>query len=128
MEKKTCCFKVYSVGSFYGKVCVNKAKVERVGKWYCGTHDPVAVNTKRNAKEAGWQIERERVFAAQESKANAAAEVARRAGCFDDLVAALKYARRMVNASECDISFIDAAITKATGADVDKTHDCIEST
>jgi hypothetical protein len=31
-----------------------------------------------------------------------------------DLLAALKYARRNVNASECDIGFIDAAIAKAT--------------
>ena len=31
------------------------------------------------------------------------------------LLAALKYARRMVNASKCDIAFIDAAIAKATG-------------
>jgi len=27
----------------------------------------------------------------------------------------LKYARRMVNASECDIAYIDAAIAKAIG-------------
>ena len=31
-----------------------------------------------------------------------------------DLLEALKYARRMVNASECDIAFIDSAIAKAT--------------
>jgi hypothetical protein len=33
-----------------------------------------------------------------------------------DLLEALKYARRMVKASECDIAFIDAAIAKAQGA------------
>ena len=32
-----------------------------------------------------------------------------------DLLEALKYARRMVNASKCDIGFIDAAIAKAEG-------------
>jgi hypothetical protein len=32
-----------------------------------------------------------------------------------DLLTALKYARRNVNASECDLAFIDAAIAKATG-------------
>lgn len=32
-----------------------------------------------------------------------------------ELLEALKYARRMVHASECDIAFIDAAIAKATG-------------
>ena len=31
-----------------------------------------------------------------------------------DLLEALKYARRMVNASECDIAFIDSVIAKAT--------------
>jgi hypothetical protein len=31
-----------------------------------------------------------------------------------DLLEALKYARRMVKASECDIAFIDAAIAKAS--------------
>ena len=30
-----------------------------------------------------------------------------------ELLAALQYARRMVNASECDIAYIDAAIAKA---------------
>lgn len=33
-----------------------------------------------------------------------------------ELLEALKYARRMVNASECDIAYIDAAITKAEAA------------
>lgn len=33
-----------------------------------------------------------------------------------ELLEALKYARRMVKASECDIAFIDAAIAKALGA------------
>jgi hypothetical protein len=33
-----------------------------------------------------------------------------------DLLEALKYARRMVKASECDIAFINAAIAKATGS------------
>ena len=32
-----------------------------------------------------------------------------------EVLAALKYARRMVNASECDIAYIDAAIAKAEG-------------
>lgn len=32
------------------------------------------------------------------------------------LVAALRYARRMVNKSECDIGFIDAALLKAGSA------------
>ena len=32
------------------------------------------------------------------------------------LLEALKYARRMVKASECDVAFIDDAIAKATGA------------
>ncbi len=32
-----------------------------------------------------------------------------------ELLEALKYARRMVKALECDIAFIDAAIAKATG-------------
>lgn len=30
-----------------------------------------------------------------------------------ELLAALQYARRLVNASECDIAYIDAAIAKA---------------
>lgn len=33
-----------------------------------------------------------------------------------ELLEALKYARRMVNASECDIAYIDAAIANAGGA------------
>jgi hypothetical protein len=48
-----CCHKVWA-GVFNPYPCGNKAKVVRDGKFYCGRHDPVAVNEKRAAKNAAW--------------------------------------------------------------------------
>lgn len=35
-----------------GMSCRRRAKVEREGKWYCGTHDPVAVEERRQQRES----------------------------------------------------------------------------
>ncbi len=49
-EKRTCC---ESVGNYYNThPCGNLAKVERNGKWYCGTHDPVAIDARRKNRRA----------------------------------------------------------------------------
>lgn len=40
-----------------GSPCGKLAKVERDGKPYCGTHDPVRVAEKRAARDAEWERE-----------------------------------------------------------------------
>jgi len=57
--------------------CGKRGKVERGGKWYCGTHDPVRRAEKQKARDAEWQRqneEREAQWAKEE--ANAAAHAA----------------------------------------------------
>lgn len=61
-----CAASVFSGGSFRGHPCGKAGKVERDGKWFCGIHDPVKRDarreTDRKAREADWaQRERERV-------------------------------------------------------------------
>lgn len=51
-----CTTRVYA-GSFSGHPCSKPAKVERAGKWYCGTHDPVRVAEKRAAQATKWDAE-----------------------------------------------------------------------
>jgi uncharacterized Zn finger protein (UPF0148 family) len=39
--------------------CTRSGKVERDGKWYCGTHDPEAEKARREDRERRWKRERE---------------------------------------------------------------------
>jgi phosphopantetheine adenylyltransferase len=66
--------------------------VERDGKWYCGTHDPVMVKARRDAQDAKW-----------------------RAGMFDELVAALHQIARKMSAfsSESRAAQIKGAVAIA---------------
>ncbi len=89
-EKQKCSEIVWPAGAFRGHQCHNSAKVERDGKWFCGTHDPVAVIEKRDKKNAEFRAE---VAARQKLQAEAAAkrnEQQRRAACFPELLEALK--------------------------------------
>ena len=45
--------------------CAYKGKVERDGKWYCGTHDPVRRKAKSDANMAKWHAERDAKEAAR---------------------------------------------------------------
>ena len=38
--------------------CENNAKVERDGRRYCGTHDPVRIKEKQDARNKKWTEER----------------------------------------------------------------------
>lgn len=51
-----CCKQVYG-GSFVGHRCTRLGKLEHNGKWYCGTHDPVAIEAKRKKRHAKWDAE-----------------------------------------------------------------------
>lgn len=74
---------------FHSYGCSNLAKIERGGRWYCGTHDPVAVKAKRDARNARFMRELDARVAEREQAAASQAELERRAACFDDLLAAL---------------------------------------
>jgi hypothetical protein len=89
-EKHKCCEIVWPAGAFRGHQCHNSAKIQRDGKWLCGTHDPVAVIEKRNKKNAELRAEaavRQRLQAEAAAKRN---EQERRADCFPELLEALK--------------------------------------
>jgi hypothetical protein len=54
----TCCAEV-GIGrwGFSSAICGNKASIEREGKAYCLTHDPVRIKEKREARNAKWRDE-----------------------------------------------------------------------
>jgi hypothetical protein len=57
--------------------CSNKAKVKREGKWYCGKHDPVAVEDKHKNSQDKWDrewAEKQRRWR-REKRANTAIEM-----------------------------------------------------
>jgi uncharacterized Zn finger protein (UPF0148 family) len=84
--KHTCCTRV---GDWLGHACGKNAKYERDGKWYCGMHDPVAIKTKREAKNAEYAEAYNARSASEKAVFDKAKETQRRADCFDELVAAL---------------------------------------
>ena len=56
-----CCVSVYPKGTGLRFVrprpCQSAAKVEREGRWFCGTHDPEKVKARRGAERARWAME-----------------------------------------------------------------------
>ena len=90
-EKHTCCGASWAKGSYRPKTCGKTAKFERDGKWYCGTHDPVAIEAKRVKQNAEFQAKWDARTAAQEAAEAKRKETQRRANCFDELVDALKH-------------------------------------
>ena len=62
MDKRCCAECVQSYGGQYYQ-CLNKAKVERNGKHYCGVHDPVRLAEKAAIREAKAEAEREELRA-----------------------------------------------------------------
>ena len=61
MEKHECSKNVWHPGSFWGdlRLCEKNGTVERDGKWYCGQHDPVAIEEKRRKRQdmANWELQ-----------------------------------------------------------------------
>lgn len=112
-EAKTCCRSTWT-GRWINH-CHNKAKVERDGKWYCGIHDPEAVKQKRDKRNAAYEAELKETQARIDARAKAEAEMARRAGCFDDLLEALQGVLRVADRATVEFDAARAAIAKATG-------------
>lgn len=61
MATKTqgCSKRVWNDESYDYFQCSFKGKVERDGKWYCGTHDPEAVVERRKKRGEKWAAENE---------------------------------------------------------------------
>lgn len=106
----TCCKKIYdNYGSY---TCGKKAKFERDNKHYCGTHDPVAVAAKVKARNDKWKAD----IHAMTEKRKAAAEVTRRAECYDDLLESLQVIRQRANENMNDRDTVYAMHALAVAA------------
>ena len=112
-EAKTCCGSTWT--SRWINHCHNKGKVERDGKWYCGIHDPVAVKKKRDERNAVYAEERKEAQSRIDARVKAEAEMARRAGCVDDLLDALQGVLRVADRATVEFDAARAAIAKAIG-------------
>jgi hypothetical protein len=120
--KQKCAAKVYSGGSFRGHPCVATAKYEHNGTWYCKTHHPPTVNAKRQARNAAWDAAWAAKVAEQAEKDAARKELERRAGLYDEMLAALRraalalaFAAESLPAMRDDYEAVSAAIARATG-------------
>jgi hypothetical protein len=89
-EAHKCCGKTWPAGSYRSVGCRNSGKVERNGQWYCGMHDPVAIEAKNEARNKKYSEKWDASHKAQKAAADKRVEEQRRAGCFDDLLEALK--------------------------------------
>jgi hypothetical protein len=84
-----CAGKVYGSG-FRPYGCSRTGKLEHDGKMWCSTHHPPSERARIAARQVAWkaQFDAERDMLQRQSDARA--EQARRAECFDDLLAALR--------------------------------------
>lgn len=87
--KPRCCARVNS-GGFFSSQCSKNAKFEREGKHYCAIHDPVARKAKNDKWLIDFNLKRDAQTKAWEEAALKKAQIERRAGCFDELLEALK--------------------------------------
>lgn len=71
-----CQERVYGANAFHSHQCGNTAKVERDGRWYCGTHDPVRLREKQAERNAKWEKKWHAQRAADEAKEAARKELA----------------------------------------------------
>lgn len=87
-DKLRCCKEVRGSGTYgwlHPAQCQKPVKVTVDGKHYCATHNPEAKARREKASEDRYNAKN----AAYEAERQAQKEQARRAACFDSLVAAL---------------------------------------
>ena len=90
-EKHACCGNVFRGGySHYTSICGKNAKFERDGKWYCGTHDPVAKKEKAAIRYAEWDAKYEARRASEKAAEKARKEKEAKAEMFGQLLEALR--------------------------------------
>lgn len=105
--KQKCCGVVFYRG--WPHACTKTPKVDRDGKWYCGFHDPVAINEKQKKKKAKWEQQWAKERKDAEDLAKAIKLKNHRAACFPDLLEALKLCQKQLQG----LSFKDSQIVEA---------------
>lgn len=61
-ERRDCSARVYDSPYGGGRSCSKRGTVERGGKWFCGTHDPVAQKARRDGRQAQWRAKHEELY------------------------------------------------------------------
>ena len=87
-----CAATVYT-GQGGGSACLNKAKVKDGNHWHCSTHSDAAVAKRKAARVARQFAQNERWDAERTARSGAKAkqaEIERRAGCYEPMLAALE--------------------------------------
>lgn len=129
MNAKKCSERIS--GGFHSYQCPKSGKIERDGRWYCGTHDPVRIKEKQQERDDRKRSERFRAHrSASEQREKDEAEQKRRSDLFPELLEHLEKLLGMfeseihneydgTSALESRLAEADearAAITKARGA------------
>lgn len=103
MDTHDCCFRMHGSGfTFRGSLCSKKAKVERDGKWFCGTHDPIKIAERRSKRDAKWAEQSKRDNARRQLQCAAS-----------DLLAAAKMALACAQSLDQDMTDAYAALKNA---------------
>lgn len=68
-----CCTDVHNYFGVGFHPCGRRASVERNGKWYCGQHDPIAVQARMDKRHAEYDIKNkaeQKLYAKQKARAD----------------------------------------------------------
>ena len=96
MNAKKCSERIS--GGFHSYQCSKSGKIERDGRWYCGTHDPVRIKEKREESARKWSERFRAQRSASEQREKDEAEQKRRADLFPGLLEQLEKMLRMFEA------------------------------
>lgn len=91
MSAIRCCEMIYRQS--YRHQCPKSGKIERDGKWYCGTHDPVRIKEKREERDRKWSERFRAQREDSEQRERDEAEQKRRADLFPCLLKSLSETR-----------------------------------
>lgn len=124
MYEEQCSAQVHNDFGVSFHQCLRNATVERDGRKYCTTHDPVRVKQRAAAQREKWAKQDEAYRAEHRRRM----EMSRRAELFPEMLAALKYAKEIIDDqikrfhSDCRCQLceslpqmMNAAIAKAEG-------------
>jgi uncharacterized Zn finger protein (UPF0148 family) len=100
---------------YHTKQCRNRAKIERDGKFYCGTHDPVAVKAKREKQAAVERLKWARIRAVQDETDRLNKERDRRAEAYPKIIRGLQQILARGFAAEADVRAIIRDLLKEIG-------------
>jgi hypothetical protein len=100
---------------YHTKQCGKRAKVERDSKFYCGTHDPVALKARREKQSAAERLKLDRIRAAQDEADRLNKERARRAEAYPKIIRGLQQILARGFAAEADVRAIIRDLLKEIG-------------